>query len=203
MLEACLRQIATGKLVILSDSYGVTCPVERCQRILSSDAYAIKKIVPPEFYQLYLGVAALLSAKRPLSFALCKYCARKCALTWEGKLLCWRCSSPKRKQICQEKEGWLSKKGKEGWRRKYFVIRPDGNLSYTPKPPHLQSGGTEGGKGVTHLRQLASIRDLPNSSNLHVFSLVSNALPELVLGAESLREKQEWMEALSSWRPPG
>jgi hypothetical protein len=39
--------------------------------------------------QLYLGVAALLSAKRPLSFALCKYCARKCALTWEGKLLCW------------------------------------------------------------------------------------------------------------------
>jgi hypothetical protein len=40
-------------------------------------------------WQLYLGVAALLSAKRPLSFALCKYCARKCALTWEGKLLCW------------------------------------------------------------------------------------------------------------------
>lgn len=87
----------------------------RCGGTLLSDALAIKLVVPHEFYevpprsllfffffgvawvtilltpawQLYLGVAALLSAKRPLSFALCKYCARKCALTWEGKLLCW------------------------------------------------------------------------------------------------------------------
>ncbi len=81
----------------------------RCGGTLLSDALAIKQVVPHEFYevpllethplpaailltpawQLYLGVAALLSAKRPLSFALCKYCARKCALTWEGKLLCW------------------------------------------------------------------------------------------------------------------
>jgi hypothetical protein len=78
--DSCLKQIATGRLAVTAESfYAITCPgsffapsdvpslrhlpadgscgdgqlsVNRCGGILLSDAYAIKQVVPHEFYEV-------------------------------------------------------------------------------------------------------------------------------------------------------
>lgn len=118
------------------------------------------------------------------------------------------CSSPKTRRSCQEKEGWLSEKTRDGWSRRYFLAGgADGSLVCAKEPLHQVRG--RGGEGVprvvARLRHLA-VRDLPNHpAHRYVFAVIVHHHPatpvELLLAADSLREKTEWMETLASWSP--
>lgn len=103
----------------------------------------------------------------------------------------------------QEREGWLSKKGKRGWRRRYFVAKADGSLVWTREPLHRHMDREKQAREqhAANLRSAVAVRDLPNSAKHYVFTLAHGSADELVLAADSAREKKEWMEALASWIP--
>ena len=83
----------------------------------------------------------------------------------------------------------------------------DGSLVCANEPLHQMRG--RGGEGiprvVARLRHL-TVRDLPNHpAHRYVFAVIVHHHPatpvELLLAADSLREKTEWMETLASWSP--
>jgi hypothetical protein len=109
------------------------------------------------------------------------------------------------KSVPQEKEGWLSEKVKDGWTRRYFVARADGSLACAKEPLHREKVD-EVARVVANLRDLV-VRDMPNHGQRYVFAVSvahhrQAASTELLLAADSLREKKEWTEALASWSLP-
>lgn len=106
----------------------------------------------------------------------------------------------------QEKEGWLSKRGKRGWQRRYFVVHADGGVTCTREPLHryAESEGDERREShIANMLHAKAVGDLPNSAKQYVFTVVLAPVfgktEELILAADSAREKKEWMEALNSW----
>lgn len=106
------------------------------------------------------------------------------------------------------REGWLNKKGRRGWRRHYFIVHDDGRFMWVREPPHrcLEREQEMEERRMATLQYAVAVRDLPDAGvKPHLFALIHTTNSpagdpeELMLAADSAREKKEWIETLSSW----
>jgi len=202
--KSALKHVSTGRLYKFPSSfYGLKCPVENCDNGLVSDPHIIKSLVTKDFYALFLCVAFLLSQNQTLSFAKCKVCGRKCVLDYDGKLHCYSCSvKPTARPFRLTKQGWLTKKSSgviSAWQKRYFCLDESGILSYTSReqPPNSQIGRK---KILTMLTDFKTVRNDRNEDRRYRFSIASSRYDEdYELYADSLEEKEAWMNALVSW----